>query len=89
MTSRASREGGAAFFSFTVLGYQRWLGALRFRRGLQRSGIAKLDADFVLRAVGRAMTHPARSQDAVVFRADLHYGGERDTLRIGNASARF
>jgi hypothetical protein len=56
---------------------------------LQFSGIAKLDADFVLRSVGRAMTNPAGSQDAIVFRADLHYRGERDTIRIGDASAGF
>jgi hypothetical protein len=63
--------------------------ALRFRRGLQCTAMAKLDADLVLRPVGRAMPHPAGSQDTVVFRADLHQGGERDPFRIGNARARF
>jgi hypothetical protein len=33
------------------------------------------------------MAYPAGSQDAVVFRADLHYGGERDTIRISDARA--
>jgi hypothetical protein len=63
--------------------------ALRFRWGSHCTGMAKLDADLVLRPVGRAMPHPAGSQDTVVFRADLHQGGELDTFRIGDARARF
>src|SRR5258708_3360198 len=79
---------GARFFCVQRTGHV-YFSSLRFRRGLQFTWIAKLDADFVLRSVGRAMTHPAGSQNAVVFRTNLHDGGELDTIRIGDASAGF